>query len=158
MAGHVTWQARAFDELSARELYALLAARQDVFILEQRCLYNDFDGYDQDAHHLLGWLERDGQRQLAACLRVLAPGAKYGEMSIGRVLTTQAARGTGVGRELVARGIALAESLHPGHDIRIGAQAYLERFYGEFGFVRVSDTYLEDDIPHVDMLRARDRD
>lgn len=154
MDARVTWEARAFDQLTPRELYAVLAARQDVFILEQQCFYNDFDGHDQAAHHLLGWVEVDGRRELAACLRVLAPGAKYAEASIGRVLSTRAFRRTGIGRELVAQGIALVAHLHPGHAIRIGAQAYLEDFYASFGFERVSETYLEDDIPHVDMLRA----
>jgi ElaA protein len=103
---------------------------------------------------LLGWRPTaDGGRALAATLRCLAPGAKYPEMSLGRIVTSQAARGTGVGRELVAQGIALAENLHPGHAIRIGAQAHLERFYGGFGFVKVSDPYDEDGILHIDMLR-----
>ena len=100
------WQCRSFDELSNQELYAVLAARQDVFILEQQCFYADFDGLDQDAHHVLAWVTIEGRRQLGAYLRVLAPGVKYTEMSLGRVLTTKAARGGGIGRELLAQGIA----------------------------------------------------
>ncbi len=147
------WQWSAFGDLSVADLYAVLQQRQDVFILEQTCFYNDFDGLDQDAHHLLGWRQIDGKRQLAAYLRVLAPGAKYTEMSIGRVLTSRAARGSGIGRELLEQGIAHAERLHPGHRIRIGAQRYLERFYTGFGFVTFSQPYDEDGISHVDMLR-----
>ncbi len=147
------WQWSAFGELSVADLYEVLQQRQDVFILEQTCFYNDFDGLDQDAHHLLGWRRIDGKRQLAAYLRVLAPGAKYTEMSIGRVLTSRAARGSGIGRELLEQGIAHAERLHPGHRIRIGAQRYLERFYTGFGFVTFSEPYDEDGISHVDMLR-----
>jgi ElaA protein len=149
----IEWQWRSFDELSNAELYAVLAERQKVFVLEQQCFYNDFDGLDPAAHHLLGWRSVDGRRELAAYLRCLAPGAKYHEMSLGRVLTTQAARRSGAGRELLARGIALAERQHPGHQIRIGAQQYLEQFYQGFGFRTISAPYDEDGIMHVDMLR-----
>ena len=149
----IEWQWRSFAELGNSELYEVLAQRQQVFILEQQCFYNDFDGLDRHAHHLLGWRTVDGRRELAAYLRCLAPGAKYTEMSLGRVLTTQAARGTGAGRELLARGIEHACRQHPGHRIRIGAQAYLERFYQGFGFETVSAPYDEDGILHVDMLR-----
>lgn len=148
------WQRSAFSELSGDDLYRVLQQRQDVFILEQTCFYQDFDGLDQDAHHLLGWrTTADGERELGAYLRILAPGAKYTEMSIGRVLTSKAARGSGIGRELLEQGIAYAEALHPGHRIRIGAQRYLEKFYTSFGFVTFSEPYDEDGIIHVDMLR-----
>ncbi|WP_426207715.1 GNAT family N-acetyltransferase [Massilia sp. TWP1-3-3] len=147
------WQWSAFADLPAAALYEVLQTRQDVFILEQACLYPDLDGLDQDAHHLLGWRVIDGKRVLAAYLRVLAPGAKYVEMSLGRVLTAPLARGTGIGRELLAQGIALAERQHPGHRIRIGAQRYLEKFYAQYGFVTFSEPYDEDGIIHVDMLR-----
>jgi ElaA protein len=147
------WQWRHFNELTNVELYTVLAQRQQVFVLEQQCLYSDLDDLDLDAHHLLGWRVIGGRRQLAAYLRVLAPGAKYAEMSLGRVLTTQAARGSGMGRELLAQGILHAERQHPGRRIRIGAQAHLEAFYGAFGFVKVSEPYDEDGILHIDMLR-----
>lgn len=147
------WQCSTFNDLSNADLYEVLRQRQEVFILEQTCLYNDFDGYDQDAHHLLGWRTTGGGRQLGAYLRILAPGAKYTEMSLGRVLTTKAARGSGIGRELLAQGIAHAQRLHPGHRIKIGAQQYLERFYGSFGFVTTSQPYDEDGIMHIEMLR-----
>jgi ElaA protein len=149
----IEWQWRGFAELTTTELYEVLAQRQQVFVLEQQCFYNDFDGLDQQAHHLLGWRSIDGRRELAAYLRCLAPGAKYAEMSLGRVLTTKAARGSGAGRELLARGIECAERQHPGHRIRIGAQAYLERFYRSFGFNTISAPYDEDGIMHIDMLR-----
>lgn len=149
----IDWQFSRFADLTPFDLYDVLAARQNVFILEQTCLYPDIDGYDLEAHHLLGWRDVDGKRQLAAYLRVLAPGAKYDEMSIGRVITTPAARGSGAGRALLNQGIAHAEALHPGHRIRIGAQQYLERFYASFGFETVSAPYDEDGIMHIDMLR-----
>jgi ElaA protein len=149
----IDWHFSPFADLTPFDLYDVLAARQNVFILEQTCLYPDIDGYDLEAHHLLGWRDVDGKRQLAAYLRVLAPGAKYDEMSIGRVITTPAARGSGAGRALLDQGIAHAEALHPGHRIRIGAQQYLERFYASFGFETVSAPYDEDGIMHIDMLR-----
>jgi len=149
----IEWQWSSFADLRAAQLYEMLALRQQVFVLEQTCLYPDIDGLDVGAHHLLGWREVDGKRELAATLRCLAPGAKYTEMSLGRVVTSPATRGTGLGRELVARGIACACALHPGHAIRIGAQSHLEQFYGSFGFVTVSEPYDEDGIMHIDMLR-----
>lgn len=149
----IDWQFSRFADLSPFDLYEVLAQRQNVFILEQTCLYPDIDGHDIDAHHLLGWRTVDGKRVLAAYLRVLAPGAKYDEMSLGRVVTTSAARGSGAGRALLEQGIAHAEALHPGHRIRIGAQQYLERFYQGFGFETVSAPYDEDGIMHIDMLR-----
>ena len=117
------WQWRTFAELSNHEVYEVMAQRQHVFVLEQQCLWNDFDGLDRDAHHLLGWRVIDGKRQLAAYLRCLAPGAKYTEMSLGRVLTTKAARGSGIGRELVEQGIAAcrAPASGPPHQDRRAA-------------------------------------
>ncbi len=152
-ASATDWQFLPFDALSREDLYTLLAARQQVFVVEQHCFYEDVDGLDLQAHHLLGWRTIAGQRQLAAYLRVLAPGAKYAEMSLGRVLTTRVARGGGSGRELLRVGIAHAERLYPGHRIRIGAQQYLEAFYAGFGFQTVSAPYDEDGIMHIDMLR-----
>ena len=149
----IEWQWSSFAGLAVADLYEMLALRQQVFVLEQTCLYPDIDGLDPGAHHLLGWRTVDGKRELAATLRCLAPGAKYDEMSLGRVVTSPSVRGTGLGRELVAQGIACAERLHPGHAIRIGAQAHLETFYAGFGFRTVSAPYDEDGILHIDMLR-----
>jgi ElaA protein len=136
--------------MSPAALYAVLAARQAVFIVEQTCPYPDLDGHDAEARHLIAW--RDGE--VAAYCRVFAPGVKYAEASLGRVLTTAAFRGTGVGREIVARALAEIDRCHPGHGVRISAQQYLERFYGTFGFATVSAPYLEDGIPHVAMLKS----
>ncbi len=149
----IEWQWCGFADLTNAQLYEVLAQRQQVFVLEQTCLYPDIDGYDLDAHHLLGWRDISGRRVLVAYLRCLAPGAKYDEMSLGRILTTNDVRGSGVGRELVAHGIQYAERLHPGHRIRIGAQQRLEKFYQDFGFETVSAPYDEDGILHIDMLR-----
>lgn len=149
----IDWRWQSFAQLSGEDLYAVLAARQQVFLLEQKCFYPDMDGLDQDSHHLLGWRTVDGKRQLAAYLRCVAPGSKYAEMSLGRVLTTAHNRGAGIGRELLVVGIAHAERQHPGHRIRIGAQLYLERFYSALGFQSASDPYDDDGIMHIEMLR-----
>jgi ElaA protein len=146
----IEWRWCSLEDLSARALYTLLAARSAVFVVEQNCPYEDLDGADLDAEHLIAW----SGAEVAACARVLAPGAKYAEPSIGRVLTTKPFRTSGLGRELMARAVVRCEERYPGAPIRIGAQAYLERFYNSFGFVKASEVYLEDGIPHIEMLRA----
>jgi ElaA protein len=143
------WQWSAFDALTPAALYAVLAARSAVFVVEQACAYQDLDGYDARADHLVAW--HDGE--VAACCRVFAPGVKYAEASIGRVLTTAAFRRTGAGRQLLARALQRVDAVYAGHGTRISAQAYLERFYAAFGFATVSAPYMEDGIPHVEMLR-----
>jgi ElaA protein len=144
----LTWHFRAFGELSGAEVYEALAARQEVFVVEQNCVFRDADGLDNQAWHLIG--RADGA--LAAYARLLPPGARYAEPSIGRVLTTQAGRGR-YGRALMKEAIRRIESLFPGHAVRIGAQLYLRRFYENFGFNAVSPVYLEDGIEHIEMLR-----
>lgn len=147
-----TWQWSSFQELSNYTLYALMKLRQDVFIIEQDCIYPDLDDYDQNAWHLLGW-EFDGESNaLVAYARLLAPGVKYAEPSIGRVITTKSQRGKGTGKALMQSMIQHCQSTYPGQGIRISGQQYLERFYHELGFETVSDMYLEDDIPHIEML------
>lgn len=146
---NITWQICRFQELTVAQLYAILRARSAVFVVEQNCPYLDMDDADQDSQHLIAWSE---DQQAAAYLRIVPPGLKYPEASLGRVITSQFARGTGIGKELLTRGVAACQQLHPEHAIRIGAQQYLEKFYQSFGFVTVSEMYLEDDIPHVEML------
>lgn len=150
----IDWQWSAFSALSAADVYALLALRQDVFVVEQACIFPDIDWLDQAALHLLGWQGTGAGRVLTACLRVLPPGLKFTECAIGRVATAAAVRGTGVGKALVAEGLRRAESLHGAVPIRIGAQLHLERFYAGFGFVTASAPYDEDNIMHIEMLRA----
>ena len=151
----ITWQWAAFDELDAATLYAVLAARQDVFVLEQQCLYADIDGKDQRAFHLIGREQelQQNSQELVAYLRCFAPGDHYPEAALGRVLTVQSARGRGYGKQLMAEGIRRVAQHFPGSAIRISAQEHLEHFYGEFGFLRDSASYLEDGIPHIAMLR-----
>ncbi|WP_374362785.1 GNAT family N-acetyltransferase [Pseudoduganella danionis] len=149
----IEWQWLAFDDIPRLDWYQVLLQRQQVFILEQTCLYPDIDGCDPLCHHLMAWREIAGVRTLVAYLRCVPPGVKYAEMSLGRVLTTQAGRGSGIGHTLLAKAIPLAEALHPGHGFRIGAQAHLEKFYGSYGFRKVTEPYDEDGIMHIDMVR-----
>lgn len=142
------WQWCKLGELSAEQLYAVLAARVGIFIVEQNCAYQDLDGLDGDAEHLIAW----SGAEVAGYLRVLGPGTRFDDPSIGRIITTQAFRGSGLGREVVAKGIARTRQRYPGRPIRISAQKYLEKFYGDFGFATVSEPYLEDNIPHVEMV------
>lgn len=146
----ISWTWCAFGALSAVDLYAVLRARAAVFIVEQNCPYQDIDAYDLDGMHLIAW---HGE-EIAAYLRVLGPNTKFAEPSIGRVLTTSAFRGTGLGHELLGRGIRHATLHFPGSALRISAQAHLAAFYARAGFVCVSASYLEDGIPHIEMLRA----
>lgn len=118
-------------------------------MVEQNCPYLDPDGADLNCLHLMAWTE---DQRLAAYLRIVPPGLKFQEASIGRVITSQFARGSGIGKQLLIKGIAACQGAHPGHAVRIGAQQYLENFYLSFGFVTVSAMYLEDDIPHIEML------
>ena len=145
-----TWRSGPFDALSLRELQFIYMARQEVFGLEQNCVYQDIDGCDELAFHLAAWSPQ--QAMPLAYARIVAPGVKYTEPSIGRVVTTAAARGTGLGRELMRRAIALTAELYPGQGIRISAQSRLEAFYGGMGFAIVGERYLEDGIPHTQML------
>lgn len=141
------WHDKAFDELTLRELYAIIALRERVFVVEQTCPYQDADGHDPTARHL--WAEAPGGA-IHAYLRVVPAGEKFAEVSLGRIIVAPEARGTGLGRELVRRGLDIVGAV----PCRIGAQAHLERFYGELGFVRASEPFDEDGIPHIEMLRA----
>lgn len=152
----MTWHLTEFASLTLTELYNLMRLRQEVFVVEQSCVYLDADGYDDKARHLLG---RADDGELIACLRLFAPGVKYPhEASIGRVCTALSVRGTGVGRALMTHGIEEAERLWPGSSIRISAQHYLLRFYESLGFVAEGELYDEDGIPHVEMVRTKHAD
>lgn len=146
------WTIAAFRDLGVDALYELLALRAEVFVVEQRCAYADLDGKDRhpETLHLLG---RTDDGTLVAYLRLLAPGVSFAEPSFGRVVTAATHRGRGLGDALVVEGLRHAQSLWPGRDLRIGAQAHLIGYYGKHGFVVASAEYLEDDIPHREMLR-----
>lgn len=147
----IHWQWSPYADLSRDDLYRILRAREAVFVVEQACAYQDCDGLDHDAWHLIGW---DGdKRTVAAYLRVVHPGSRYPEPSIGRVLTAASHRGIGLGRKLTGEALRRTQQEYPGRGIRISAQQHLERFYGKFGFAKVAGPYDEDGIPHIEMLR-----
>ncbi|MES3008257.1 MAG: GNAT family N-acetyltransferase [Pseudomonadota bacterium] len=150
MQSVIKWITREFAALSAEQLYQILQLRQQVFVVEQQCVYLDADGLDQEAVHVFATLEE----QVVACCRLLPPGLKYGEAAIGRVCNAQAQRGTGLGRELMRKALALCDERYPGQGVRISAQHHLQHFYSSVGFVAVSAPYDEDGIPHIEMLRA----
>ncbi len=150
--GDIDWRWRRFDDLDVRELQNIYAARQLAFAIEQQCIYLDVDGRDERAYHLAAW--SSVQREPLAYARVIDPGVKYAEASIGRVVTVGAGRGRGLGHEVMMRTIAQAARVWPGMAIRISAQTRLERFYARLGFVAVGSPYLEDGIDHTEMLLA----
>lgn len=145
------WTWRAFAELSAHELYSILQLRALVFVVEQECAYNDLDGYDAASLHLF---TQDGAGRVIAYLRLLPPGVKYTEPSLGRVVTHPEVRRSGLGLELMREGLRRASRDFPGAAVRIGAQRRHEGFYESLGFATVSPPYDEDGIEHVEMLRA----
>lgn len=146
----ISWRCARLHELSPLELQRIHIARQQVFAVEQDCVFQDADEVDEHSTHLAAW-RADGV--LLAYARLVDPGVKYAEPSLGRVLTTAAARGTGVGRVLVRRAVDHLTGAFPGQGLRISAQLRLERFYAEAGFVSIGEPYLEDDMPHIEMLR-----
>jgi ElaA protein len=153
----LTWKFARFDDLAPRDWYAASAARIDVFVMEQNCPFQDLDGADFVSWHLLGWDEKNGKRELAAYCRLVDAGVKFAEPSVGRVVTTMPFRRGGVGKLLMAEACARHDALFVGQPNRIGAQAHLQKFYEGFGFVKASESYIEDGIPHIEMLRAATR-
>jgi ElaA protein len=139
-----------FKQLSVYELYACMKLRQEVFIIEQDCNYLDADGKDLDSHHVMG---KDNAGFIKSYARILPPGLAYeGYASIGRVINHSSVRGTGEGKRLMEYAITAARLLYPHADIKISAQSYLLRFYGNLGFIAEGEEYLEDDIPHTAMV------
>ncbi|MGL4996166.1 MAG: GNAT family N-acetyltransferase [Deefgea sp.] len=144
----ITWRWYTFTEFDTATLFQYLRLRQQVFIVEQNCAYPDMDDLDEVSTHLLGW----SGETLVACLRLVPPGLKYPEPSIGRVIAAPEMRGTGLGYQLIQAGLKGASEQYPESGNRIGAQSHLQNFYARHGFVTVSDEYDEDGILHVDML------
>lgn len=149
------WDCLPFDALSAAALYELLALRSEVFVVEQRCVYQDIDGLDPQLLHLCGREAASGA--LLAYARLLPPGVKGQSLPmIGRVLTAPAARGRGLGRPLMQRALAECAARWPALAVQISAQAHLQDFYASLGFEPCSEVYDEDGIAHIDMRRAPD--
>ncbi len=147
----MNWHVKHFDELTTKELYEILRLRAEVFCVEQDCPYQDVDGKDYKSHHL--FLEDEGT-MLAYC-RLIPRGISYEEVSIGRVVTKLTVRRDGYGRLLIKKAIDFIRNEWNEREIRISGQAYLLDFYQSFGFERVSDIYLEDNIEHYEMFYNR---
>ncbi len=145
----LTWLCKNFENLSNNELYDAMVLRQEVFVVEQNCPYLDADGKDKYSWHVLGY---DEKGKLAAYARIVFPGVSYKEVAIGRVVSSQAHRRTGAGKELMREAIKTIKTIYGKVPVRISAQTYLVKFYSEFGFVSTGKEYLEDDIPHTEML------
>lgn len=150
MALKLNWQLKKFNELTASELYEIIWLRNEVFVVEQNCVFQDADYKDQKGWHLMGW---NHHNQLMAYCRLLPPGLSYEEPSIGRVVTNPAARKEGAGKELMTIAVANCCQLFGESNIKIGAQLYLHKFYSSLGFKQTGDVYLEDGIEHVEMIR-----
>jgi ElaA protein len=150
LMAELVWKEKNWTDITRDEWYAIAALRNEVFVVEQNCPYQDLDGKDQHSLHL--WAEASDGHCLAY-IRIVRPSISYDEVSIGRVVTARSTRGTGLGKELMKRGMeAVARHYGTEAPIRISAQEYLLRFYSDLGFERVGEMYLEDNIPHVEML------
>lgn len=147
---NIVWKIKSFEELTTSELYKIIKARVDVFVVEQDTPYPDLDGYDQKALHL--WAEQEDKTVLAYC-RIFDRGIKYDETSIGRVLTSEKGRGKNLGKQLIQYAVETIENRFKTSEVRISAQDYLLRFYSGFGFIATEKKYLEDNIPHTEMFR-----
>jgi len=146
---NLIWHYKGFDELAPRELYDIFHLRVMVFMVEQDCLYNEVDGKDLKCSHL--WCETDG-KILAYC-RIVPPGVSYTEPSIGRVVSHPEFRHLKLGYQLMRHSLEIIENHYETQSARISAQSYLKNFYEKFGFRQVSEEYLEDGLPHMEMLK-----
>lgn len=144
----MSWKIKSFNELSTHELYEILNIRTQVFVVEQECPYLEVDGKDVHAHHL--YKEENGE--VVAYARLLPAGVSYNEPSIGRVLVKEGHRRKGFASELMKRGLAFIRDEWGEQPVKIQAQEYLREFYGSFGFRAITETYLDDGIPHIDMI------
>ncbi len=145
----ITWKIKNFNELTLDELYSILQLRSEVFVVEQNCVYNDPDGKDKSAWHLIATEDN----KLVAYTRILPHGVSYSDPAIGRVVTSPSKRGAGLGKELMKRSIEACEKLFGKTSITLSAQVYLQSFYESLGFIVVGEEYLDDGIPHIEMSR-----
>ena len=146
----IRWQCQFFSDLTAEELYKILQLRNEVFVVEQNCVYQDCDDKDQKAFHLSAWQDK----KVVAYTRLLPPGISYDDApSIGRVVTSPSARKQNLGKLLMTKSIEQIQILFGDVPIIISAQLYLKKFYESFSFGQVGEEYLEDEIPHIKMIR-----
>ena len=150
----LAWKIVSFKELSLENLYASIQLRIAVFCVEQNCPYQDVDGKDLQAFHVMGF---DTHNNLIAYARILPAGISYKEISIGRIATSSKARRTGIGKLLMKKCFEFIKNNFGNVPVKIGAQAYLENFYKNFGFMVSGPPYLEDNIRHVEMLFMPDK-
>ena len=146
----ITFKIKRFNELSTLELYSLLQLRSEVFVVEQNCVYQDVDGKDDNAIHVLGFLDNE----LASYSRIFDKGIYFEEASIGRVVVSPKHRDKKLGHDLMQVSIAAVKEHFKEHNITISAQEYLKKFYESHRFVQTSEMYLEDDIPHIQMKKS----
>ncbi|AZD04970.1 GNAT family N-acetyltransferase [Pseudomonas chlororaphis] len=148
----IEWVCKHHTDLGKEQLYAILQLRTEVFVVEQKCAYQEVDGQDLegDTCHLMAW----DDDQLVAYLRLLDPTSQGGDVVIGRVVIAPQARGKGLGHELMEHALKQAQKHWPHTPIYLSAQAHLQGYYGRYGFNVVGEEYLEDDIPHIGMRRA----
>jgi ElaA protein len=144
----ITWTCKPFAELTVYELYDIIRLRNEVFVVEQTCVFQDADDKDQVCYHLSGIVNN----QLVAYARIMPKDISYNYVSIGRVITSPNYRKAGFGKALMTEAISVCYRLFGTQTIKIGAQLYLKKFYESFGFKQASEMYLEDDIPHIEML------
>ena len=145
----VNWKVKTFNEFTLKELYNVLALRMEVFVVEQDCPYQDLDGKDEDAFHVFA---TDPKGDVVATARILKPGAAYEEVAIGRVVTAASIREFKKGHELMTECMNFVSKEFPKTNIRLSAQSHLVNYYGKHGFKETGKNYLEDGIPHSEML------
>ena len=146
----ISWKFKPFNDLTAHELHDFLQIRQQVFIVEQNCPYSDIDKTDKLSFHLMAL----ANQQTVGYARIIPPGVLYDEVSIGRIVTHQQLRRTGLGKLVVEKALDECRSLFPNSPIKIMAQSYLCKFYESFGFTVISEEFMEDNIPHIYMFRT----
>lgn len=146
---HLDWQIKPYNELTLNEFHDLVALRLKIFVVEQNCPYQDLDGRDKKSYHLIC---RDGMGNIVATARILPPGIAYEHAAIGRVVTDDSIRGKGVGHELMKRCVDYSLVEFGDSPIMISAQKHLEKYYGQHDFESTGKEYLEDNIPHVEMM------
>ncbi|MBL4625011.1 MAG: GNAT family N-acetyltransferase [Flavobacteriales bacterium] len=147
---NISWHSKRFNDLTNIELYNILALRTEVFVVEQNCPYQECDGNDEVAIHFYGMADN----KIVAYARVLPARVNYETCSIGRVVTSPSIRGKGIGYELMTKAIDCCTNSFGESNITISAQEHLEKYYGKLGFIKASEMYLEDDIPHIKMIRS----
>ncbi len=146
----MNWELKKWSEVNREDLYQAYKLRTDVFVVEQGCAYPEVDEYDPHCEHLFGWKDY----KLVAYARICPPASVYPEASLGRIVVESSFRGSGLGKDLMQRGLQRLEEKFPGQAIKLQAQEYLEKFYQSFGFTTISDSYPDVGVMHVDMLKA----